>query len=196
MLPRIASLESEFTDALQRYVQLLSRSDGLMREIRAHVIHEGTASAIQRSPVDTEKTKMFVAEAEATMRLDEMENVDVNYILSKAAEIAAQFGRKFNESLFQTMEDATAKTGQRVDARGTPLTNEIIMEMLSKMSIDFEKSQHGDITIVTAPQMLPRFQALERELNDDPELRKRMNDLMDQKRNEFREREINRNLAG
>lgn len=196
MLPRIASLEAEFSDALTRYVQLRSRSDGLMREIRAHLIHEGTASAIQRSPTDSEKTEMFAAQAEATMHFDEIEAVDVNYIIRKADEIAGQFGRKFSESLFKTMDDVTTKTGQRVDARGAPLTNEMIMEMLSMMPIEFEKSQHGDIAIVIAPEMLPRFQMLERELNENPELRKKMNDLMDQKRNEFREREINRNLAG
>jgi hypothetical protein len=196
MLPRIASLEAEFSDALTRYVQQRSRSDGLLREIRAHVIHEGAASTIQRSPTDSEKTEMFAAQAETTMRFDEIEAVDMNYIIKKANEIAEHFGRKFSESLFQTMDDATAKTGQRVDARGAPLTNEAIMKMLSMMPIEFEKSQHGDITIVTAPEMLPRFQMLERELNENPELRKKMNDLMDQKRNEFREREINRNLAG
>jgi hypothetical protein len=196
MLPRIASLDSEFSDALTSYVRQRSRRDGLIREIRSHVVHEGAASAIQRSPTDSEKTKMFAAEAETTMHFDDIESVDVNYIIGKANEIADQFGRQFSQSIFQTMDEATAKTGQRVDARGSPLTNDLIIEMLSKMPIDFEKSPHGDLSIVTSPQMVPRFQALERELDANPELRKKMNDLMDEKRNEFREREINRNLAG
>lgn len=196
MLPRIASLDSEFNDALTSYVRQRSRRDGVIREIRGHVIHEGAASAIQRSPTDSEKTKMVAAQAETTMRFDEIESVDVNYIIRKANEIAEQFGRQFSQNLFQTMDEATAKTGQQVDARGSPLTNELIMEMLSKMPIDFEKSPHGDLTIVTAPQMVPRFQALERELNENPKLRKKMDDLMEKKRNDFREREINRNLAG
>jgi hypothetical protein len=196
MLPRIASLESEFNDALMTYIQQRSRRDGLIREIHGHVIHEGATTTIQRSPTDSEKTKMFAAEAETAMGFDEIESVDANYIIGKANEIAEQFKRQISENLFQTMDDATEKTGQRVDARGTPLTNELIMEMLSKISIDFEKSPHGDLSIVTAPQMVPKFQALERELNENSELRKKMNDLMDKKRNEFREREINRNLAG
>ena len=196
MLPRIASLESEFSDALASYVRECSRRDGIIREIRGHLIHEGAASAIQRSPTDSEKTEMFAAEAETTMLFDEIESVDINYIISKANEIAEQFARRISQSFFQTMDKATAKTGQRVDARGTPLTNELIMEMLSKMPVDFEKSPHGDLAVVTAPQMAPRFQALEQELNENPELRKKMNDLMDKKRHEFREREINRNLAG
>lgn len=160
------------------------------------MIHEGAAKVIQRSTTNSDETKMFAANAETTMHFDEIESVDVIFIMKKAEEIAEQFARQFSQHLFHIMDEVTAKTGQRVDAQGTPLTNEVIMEMLSKMQIDFEKSPHGDLMIVTAPQMAQRFQALERELNENPELSKKMNDLMEKKRDEFREREINRNLAG
>lgn len=196
MLPRIGALELEFDDALAHYVRSRSRRDGLMREIHGHVIHEGGATGIQRTPNEFEKTEMVAAQAEAKISFAEIESLDANYIIKLANEIADQFGRQLSQNLFKTMDQATAKTGQRVDGRGTPLTNELIMEMLSKMPINFEKSPHGDVSIVVAPQMLPRLEALERELNEDPALRSKMDALMDKKRNEFREREINRNLAG
>jgi hypothetical protein len=196
MLPRIASLEEEFGAALTSYVQEWSRNMGIMKEIRGHIIHEGSTNTIQRSATDSEQTKMVKAEVETQMQFSEIEAVDATYIIKKAIEIAKLFQEHHSRTLFQTLQETTTRTGQTVDARGAPLTNELIMEMLSKMPIDFEKSPHGDLSIVTSPRMIPRFKKLEVELNENPELRKKMDALMDRKRDEFREREINRNLAG
>jgi len=196
MLPRVARLEAEFSDALMTYVRQQSRRNGILGSIHGHIIHEGEGTAIQRSPNDFEKTDMFTSRAETVFSFDEIEAVNDAYIIKKAMEIAEQFSRQLSQNLFHTIDEATKKTGQHVDARGTPLTNELLMEMLSKMSIDFEKSPHGDLTIVTSPQMASRFQALEIELNEKPDVRKKMDELMDRKRDEFREREANRNLAG
>lgn len=110
--------------------------------------------------------------------------------------MAEQFAKQLSLNLFRTLDEVTTKTGQVVDGRGAPMSNEMMMEMFSKMTIDFEKSPHGDLTIVVAPQMASRLQSLDRELYEKPDLRRKMNELMDKKRNEFREREINRNLAG
>jgi hypothetical protein len=122
--------------------------------------------------------------------------MDVNYILAKVSETAKQFEEQFSRELFKRLQEVTTETGQVVNAAGRPLTNELMIEMLSKMRIDFEKSQHGDLAIVTAPGAASAFQRLEDEMKNDPEIRQRWTAMMEAKRNDFREREINRNLVG
>lgn len=196
MLPRIAALDRDFNNAFKNYVQLRSRQSPILNEIKSHVIHEGKSSAIRRGPQDSEHTEMFEATVETKLDFKDIEAVNISFVIAKANEISKQFERQFSMQLFKTMEETTKKTGQNIDARGAPLTNDLLFEMFSRMHIDFESSQDGDLTIVTSPQMAPKFQKLELEMIENPEIRKKWNQMMEKKRDEFREREINRNLAG
>jgi hypothetical protein len=196
MLPRIAKLDHQFADAIEHYVQTRSRGNSVLREIRAHVIHEGKDTAIRRSPTELEPTKLIKASVETRMTSQEIEDIDLAYILSKANEISAEFERQLSTHLFQTLEQVTDQTGLKMDARGGRLTNDMLIELFSTMQINFERSQSGDLTLVTAPGMAVTFQRLEHEINENSEIRARWNAMMEQKRNEFREREINRNLVG
>jgi hypothetical protein len=139
---------------------------------------------------------MIKASVETKMPFDEIETVDARYILAKANEIGGQFEEHFSKNLFRTLEEVTTRTGQTVNAGGKPLTNQVMMEMLSKVRINFERSPHGDLTIVTAPGMVSTFKRLEQEMDENPEIKRLWNNLMDKKRDEFREREANRNLVG
>ena len=195
MLPRIAKLDRQFARAIQNYVQARSRRTPLLSEINAHVIHEGHASAIRRTADEIEPTKMLEASAETKMSFDEIASVDLDYVLSKANEIAAQFEKHFSTNIFQSVDEVTQKTGLRQDAGG-PLTNEALIKIFSMMEIDFERSHSGDVTIVTAPGMVSTFERLEREMNENPEIKKKWDEMMEERRNDFREREINRNLVG
>jgi hypothetical protein len=196
MLPRIANLDREFVNAVQNYVRTHSRESQLLKEIRAHVIHEGHASAIRRSADELEHAKMTEAAAETTMAFAEIDNVDSDYVLAKANDISSQFQKHMSQHLFETINEVTEKTGLRADAKGQGLTNDLLIELFSKMQMNFERSQHGDVTIVASPQMIPTFQKLERQMQEDPQMKKKWDDMIERKRNEFREREINRNLVG
>jgi hypothetical protein len=120
----------------------------------------------------------------------------LNYIVNKATEIAVQFERQFSEHLFTTLDDVTKQTGLRHDGGGVPLTNDAIMDAVSKMHVDFDESGRPTFSIVAPPSMMATFEKLQAEMERDPVLQKRWHDLMEMKRDEFRTREINRNLAG
>jgi hypothetical protein len=196
MLPRFAELDLQFDEALRDYMQARSRRSPILREIKAHIIHEGRSTNLRRSSTELEPTKMFEASAETQMSFAEIETVDANYILSKANEIAEQFEKHFSLNLFQTIDEVTKKTGLRGDNAGAPLTHDNLIEILSRMEMNFERSEHGDLTIVTAPGMASTFEKLERERIENPEIQKKWDAMMEKKRSEFREREINRNLVG
>jgi hypothetical protein len=196
MLPRIAKLDRQFVEAIQFYVRERSRGNSVLRKIKAHVVHEGKSTAIRRSPTEIELTKLIQATVETRMMHDEIESIDLAYILSKAEEISADFERQISAHLFKTLEEVTDQTGLKKDARGQRLTNDMLIELFSMMQINFERSQGGDFLIVAAPGMEATFKKLEREMTENPEIKAKWNAMMERKRNEFREREINRNLVG
>jgi hypothetical protein len=196
MLPRIKCLDDDFSAAIRAYIRARSRSRGILRQIGSHVVHEGHSNSIKRNPLDNEFTKMKEAAAEIRMSFSELELVDANYIVGKANEIAGQFERQFSTNLFQTMDDTTKQTGLRFDGGGKPLTNEAIIEILSAMHMDFDESGKPTFSIVTSPAMAGKLGQLQDEFDKNPSLQKRWEDMMERKRDEFRTREINRNLAG
>ena len=71
------------------------------------------------------------------------------------------------------MDEANYKLVYETDAGGKPLTHDLLIEMISKMQMDFEKSQAGDVSIVASPQMLPVFERLEREMEESPTLKRK-----------------------
>ena len=195
MLPRVAKLDRQFAAAIQNYIQVRSRRTPLLNQISAHVIHEGHASAIRRTANEIEPTKMPEASAESKMSFEEIDSADLDYVLSKANDLSDQFEKHFSVNLFQSVEEVTKKTGLRQDVGG-PLTNDALIKTFSMMEINFERSHAGDVTIVTAPGMASTFERLEREMNENPEIKKKWDKMIEEKRNDFREREINRNLVG
>jgi hypothetical protein len=151
MLFRLAKLDREFNDAFRNYLQVRSRSSPLLREIKSHVIHEGQENTIIRSPTDVDPTEMFSASAETQTPFNEIDSVDLNYIAAELNKLGQQFEEQFSKRLFQTLQSVTTKTGQTVDARGQPLSNELLLEVLSKIQMDFENSDSGNVTLVVSP---------------------------------------------
>jgi hypothetical protein len=196
MLPKFDRLDRQFAEAFQSYIRDRSRSDSLLSQIKAHIIHEGRNTSIRRSATDEELTDMREASVETKISFEEIETIDVAQVLAKATEIAEQFQKKMSEHLFQTIDAVTEKTGLQDDARGMPLTNERLINLFSRMEMNFEHSDEGDLTIVTSPQMTSTFERLKREIDENPDIKKKWDAMKEAKRSEFREREINRDLAG
>jgi hypothetical protein len=196
MLPRLGVLEAKFSKATSRYLQTRSRSFGVMSQIRSHVIHEGKSATIQRSSADVEAVDMLEAGEEIKMSFEEIESADMAFFVRKLDEIADGFARKFFGTFVDTLKSVTAKTGQVVNAGGRPLTADRILEILELMQVNFERSEAGDLTIVAPPQMMSTFEQLNQEMRTDLTVKRRLDALMERKRDEFREREANRNLVG
>lgn len=150
MLLRIARLDRQFGEAIRDFMQAISRGTPLLQEIKGHIIHEGRETAIRRSASEVENTEMKEMSAYVEMTFDEIEAMDLPFIMKKVCESAEQFTRTFSMSLFQKLDETTAKTGQVMDARGEPLTNDHLIKMFEMAQINFERSDAGDLTIVTA----------------------------------------------
>ncbi|MBX3521912.1 MAG: hypothetical protein KF807_01760 [Xanthobacteraceae bacterium] len=184
-------------EANARFMRRLTRQDGILSQISAHIIHEGRATAIVRQDLSVDKTEMVSNEASTELSFSEIENITADAIIAKLVEMARQFREQATTHLLNTMNKVTSETGQVYDAKGKPLTNEAIFEMLEMMPIDFEKNKNvGDLVVLTAPAMMPVFQKLEEEMKANPELRKKHQAILEKKRDEYRTREINRNLVG
>ena len=197
MLPRFKSIDILFEKAERRFVQQTVRGDGILQRIDGHIIHEGKRTAIRRPDDSLDETDIVSHGAEIKFGYEEIEGIDLPIVLEKLRSMAEQFKTHRVRYLAETLNAVTQKTGNIHDAKGRPLTVEDIFSMLEKVEINFERNElSGDMTIWASSQMEPVFQRLQREFDASPELQKRWNELMDKKRNDYRAREADRNLAG
>ena len=197
MLPNFEKLNVQFNKAIGNAVRKISKSRGALREVRSYVIHEGARTEIRRPDDSVEETEMVTAEAEIKLTFDEIEDVTFELIVDRVMSMGTQFGNQQSKLFFKTMDEVTTRTGQVHSTGGRPLTNEDMLLMLEKMQIDFERDPvHGDFSIVVAPSMVSTLQKLSEEMDSSPSPRKRWAEILERKRDEYRGREADRNLAG
>ena len=103
----------------------------------------------------------------------------------------AQVARTFAK----TIEQVTAKTGNVVNVTGG-FTFEHVLEMLGKIQVDFDdKGQPARLDVVTSPDDYGKCMKVLEEASRDADCRKRWDDLMQKKREEWLARESHRKLV-
>jgi hypothetical protein len=102
-----------------------------------------------------------------------------------------------SQTMFKVMEEGTRAVGNEINADGQPLTAELILEGWEKIHIDFDTAgQPQWPTMVIGPMLQDRMITELTRLDSDPDLRRRRDTLLMQKREEWRAREASRILVG
>lgn len=99
--------------------------------------------------------------------------------------------------LFTTLQEAVASVGNVFDARGQPFHPSMMWDMIEGMQIDFDKYGRPEMPlIVLHPDAFESIRPKLPEWEADPILKKRRNEVLTKKKEEWRDRESNRKLAG
>jgi len=199
MLPDLPRLKKKLQKRLLRQLhELMALRAPLVREIRAHVNSEGDRYSFQ-----THDTGEIVERNYKT--------ISAKFRLQKAIPVAARTGQIERElenaaaelayqrerMLFTAVSEAVEQVGNVFDARGRPFHPSMLHEALRKMSVDFDEFGQPVLpTIVLHPDMLKSIASKLKEWEADPQLKAEFNEVIAQKREEWRARESNRKLVG
>ena len=198
-LPHFRAAVHEFEEAFEQMLQRMAAGMGVFSMIHSHIIHEGKRSRIVRGEgcQDSEYIEMRAATAELLQRWEDIEKFQVEDALKVVRSLAEQFDRSKTEHLIETFSRVTTKTGQVIDGRGKPLDAETMLKALDTVQQDFPDGPGtSEMVMLVHPSMMPQIKRLENEMTGSPELRKRHADIMSKKYEQFRDREMDRNLAG
>lgn len=125
-----------------------------------------------------------------------MENWSETKVRAYYEDIAQEVARKQSHMTYEKIGEAVAKVGNQITEQGPP-TAETVLNALSKMWIEFNNDgTHVPLTIVSSSEMKPAYDAAFKQLEEDPALRKRYQELLETKRLQWRERESSRKLVG
>ena len=198
MLPDFPDLKREMDEFLTRFLRSrVQFYEGVVSEVPQHTIHEGDENFIVRPDKSEDKMEMVRLEHALELKLDELVKLTLPDVLSRLDKIAKEIASKKSKYFFETLSKVAEKTGNVVNGKGQPLSAETMLKALEAIQVDFDKSgQIKDMTIVVSPSQTERAQEIIRELETNPEIKKKHSKIIEKKKEQWRAREAARTLVG
>lgn len=195
MLPTFPRI-TEFRARLNlKQIEALSRAmSPLLGQIERHVQFEGGSGKMLRHDSSIDNIEMKAVSAEITLKRIPLSEYTEAALQQKLEEVAEQFTRGFSEHFYSKMDEVTSANGNVVDAGGKPLDEELILQAIEKMDASF--APDGSWTPPTLVAGSKFLQSLADLGGPSDAFTRRLEEIIDRKRNDFRRREADRILVG
>ena len=170
---------------------------GVFRTIQSSIMHEGRADVIIREDGSVDEIVPTRVQASAFIPASSPNVDDINYeqIVSSFLEIGRSFAESKAKMIVESIERSSAKVGNIVGPNSDPV--EQFFEMIGKTWIDFDhqrRPQWGQL-LIGSKEVAEGFNQTMKKIDSTPELRQRMELLVEQKRRQFLDREASRKLV-
>jgi hypothetical protein len=161
------------------------------------MIQEGNRMRTVRADGSIDESELKLASAAMSLKFDEIPRLTIKDRICKLNDMADQMASQISKHLFGTLNEVLDKAGQVLDQKGRPLDAEAVFAALENIELEFDETgKHKDLSIVVPPALAPKAKKVFEQIESDPVLRKRHEEIMIRKRMEWRDREASRKLVG
>lgn len=129
------------------------------------------------------------------IRFDEVPTLIGPVLDKKLKLIAGQMGALKMKSLFARIDEATEQTGQKIDAKGKPIDARMLLDMLDLGEVGFDRSGKPTSSFIVHPNIMPALKQAADEVENDPELKRRLESINSRQRQQWIDRENRRKLV-
>lgn len=198
MLPDCPELKAEIRDHYTLLLRIkINNYLGFVAEIPKSHIFEGNSNAIERPTGEVELTKMARLGADFTVKYEEVPYLTHERIMQRLDEVAFSMAKQMSKHFFETISEATERVGNVVNAKGKPLSAEIVLDLLEKMWLPFDDNHNPKLpSIVIGSGQIDRMKIVNEELETNQALKNRFTDIINRKREEWLAGEADRKLVG
>ena len=170
---------------------------GVFAAIKATFMHEGEAESLVREDgsVDEMTPQHMQASCAIPAPSGNVEHLKIEDIIRSFVEMGQKLADEKSKMIVSSVEEATSKVGNQVGPHDDPV--EQYFAMIEVIAIDFDRNQKPmwESFFVAPEKHAERMRAARARIDSTPELRSRMELLMEQKRSEFHDREAARKLV-
>lgn len=193
MLPDFPKVRDYASEILRKwFYERVSKRTGVLQEMKNRVLHEGDKVELHRSDGSIDIVAMESQSAEIRLELEEFKKFGLNAVLKTLDKTAIDVAEKQTKFFFSRLNTICDESGQTSDAKGRPISYDLIFEMLEGIDIDFDDSGNPIFpTLISSPKIKSCFDKVE--MTD--EQKERFEKLIEQKRSEWRDRESDRRLV-
>jgi len=130
------------------------------------------------------------------IKLDEIENLTLQKAIEKHDAMIADLVRKQTHFVRERISSELPES-QSLDAKGRKFDAQVVVDMLEKMEIEFYPDGAPQELFLDGPLFTAeRMAAVEKEVESNPELKRKFEEIMAKKKEEWRAREADRKLVG
>lgn len=198
MLPDYPEIKEKLSKLLMRRFTVTAK--GIMGSplgLKTRQIFEGDRHRIQRDDGSVDDNPFRETSVETKINLKEFEEMSQEDIIKKLADLSYELGDKQSESFFEMMSRITEETGNVATANGKPFSIELFLKGLETIEIDFKPDGEPILpTIIAGKELIKTIKEVLPQLDSNPEYKKRHEEIMERKRQEWRARENSRKLVG
>lgn len=197
MLPDYPKLKDELLEIYREFVRRgvqFHKHSPVTSEDR---LFEGTTSAIIREDGEEDLLDMRTSHASCEINLNEIPRLSIPDILGKLDDVAKSIAEQQGEHFLESMHETCEKVGNIVDCGGSQLTPEHILDILRKIRLEFDT--HGKPKFpcfMAGEKVITHFEKILKQIICDPALAHQLEEVIAGKREEWRDRETSRELAG
>jgi hypothetical protein len=165
-----------------------------MVQTRYH--HEGRGMKVKRADQSESDSKMVQLSTQMEIKFAEIENLTLEAAIQKYDEVILDIVRKQADFVRERL-GSEIPASQTLDAKGRKFDAQMVLELLEKMQVEFYPDGTPQELYLDGPLFTSdRMAAVQKELEDSPELQKKYEELIARKREEWRAREADRKLVG
>jgi len=157
---------------------------------RDYTTHRGP---IRNVPGDTPLDQsMFAVSGESSISWDSIRNGKIDDYIQSLVDLSESQRKSLARHLFKNISEITDATGQTVNAKGQPLTVDLILDLLEKVEFGFDDDGNPQYPTLFLPSA-----AIERlkKLESTPEQEERRKQIIEEKRARFNASKRTRRLS-
>jgi hypothetical protein len=158
--------------------------------------YEGDRWTIQREDGTSSESTYREIDAEMSIPTNAVQNLTPDKIAQQLDSVAEKLAKQIHQGIMEGLNRAIEQAGTGLDAKGSPPTKELFLEMLDRMLLPFDKD--GNFippTILMPPKMWETHKEEMQSWEKDPEFSARHEEIVEKKREEWRVRESRRKLV-
>ena len=175
------------SDVLQGFMSVDPLFSGIERDYTTH------RGPIRNVPGDTPLDQsMFTVSGESSLSWDSIHNGKIDDYTRFLSDISESQRKSLARHFFKNISEITDATGQSVDAKGQPLTVDLILDLLEKVEFGFDDDGNPQYpTLVLPPAAIERLKTLK----FTPEQEQRRTQIIEEKRARFNASKRTRRLS-
>lgn len=175
----------------QFHKQVFSKT-GIMQDIPKEEINEGDRVELHRYDGSKQKVAMTPTESEMLLERDTFQKTGLSAVLEAIDKTTTDMAGKQTKHFFEQLDDICDQSGQTYDAKGQPLSYDLILDQFEMIDIDFDENGLPLMpTIVSGANVKEKFD----KLVITKEQERRFEKIIEQKRSEWYYRESDRKLV-
>jgi hypothetical protein len=196
VLPDFPKSKADVLRLISRRISALEKEQHpVLAQIRAFTQHEGRTIDLEQVDFGRKIQDAETHSVAVELRFDEVPSLTGNALEKKMRSLAEQSGALKMKSLFRKIDEATEQTGQRMDAGGKPIDGRMLLDMIDMAEGAFDKTGKPTNSFVVHPDMMPSLKKAADEVENDPELKRRLDSINRRQLQQWSDRENRRKLV-